>query len=286
MVSRSIAAACGADSASTAFAAAAISGRVYDNLKSELFDIDRIRHVIQPHFVAWWSHSNITSDQITPFDEGIETIDDFYGVGAGIRQIWQTKRGAPGRQRTVDVLTFNIEAGFFGDPQDERTNGYVNPIRPEDSRTQNYIGGDLIYRMSDTTALFYDFNYDLDSGRLDRNNIAVAVERSPRLAYVFGWRHASDIDLGLFGGGFNYRLNEKHISAFRVWYDIDRGEIGEMSLAYIRRLPRWYFSVNFEVDEVFDDVKVSLSLWPEGIPEWTLGSRKYSGLSKSMGIKP
>lgn len=261
-------------------------GRVYDDIHSELFDIDRIRHIIQPHFVAWWSHSNITSDQITPFDEGIETIDDFYGFGLGVRQVWQTKRGGPGRQRTVDVLTFNIEAGLFGDAQDEQTNGYFNPIRPEDSRTQNYIGGDLIYRMSDTTTLFYDFNYDLDSRSFDRNNIAVAIERSPRLAYVFGWRNASDIDLGLLGGGYNYRLNEKHISAFRVWYDVDRGEIGEISLAYIRRLPRWYFSVNFEVDEVFDDVKVSLSLWPEGIPEWALGSRKYTGLSKSMGIKP
>jgi len=265
--------------------AGAYLGRVYEDIRSELFDIDGIRHIIQPHFVGWWAHSNARSDIISPFDEGIETIDDTYGVGFGLRQVWQTRRGGD-RPRTVDLLALNIEAGFFGDKQNETSNGYVNPLRPEDSRTRNYIAGDLIYRMSDTTALLYDFNYDFDDNRFDRNNVSLAVQRSPRLAYVFGWRHAGEIELDLMGGGFNYRLSEKHISAFRIWYDVDRGKLGEMTVSLIRRLPRWYFAVNFEVDEVFDDYTISVSLWPEGIPEWTLGSRRFTGLSRSMAIKP
>jgi len=260
--------------------------RVYDDIHSELFDIDRIRHIIQPHFLAWWAHSNARSTMITPFDEGIETIDDFYGFAGGVRQTWQTKRGGAERRRTVDLLTLNLEAGFFGDRQDESSNGYANPIRPEDSRTRNYIAGDLIYRMSDTTSLLYDFNIDVNDWSLDRHDVSLAIERLPRLAYVFGYRHAGDIDLDLVGGGFNYRLNEKHISAVRIWYDVDQSELGELALSYIRKLPRWYFAVNFEVDEVFDDVKISVSLWPEGIPEWTLGSRRFTGLSTTTGIKP
>lgn len=260
--------------------------RVFDDVHSELLDIDRIRHIIQPHFVAWWAHSNARSTIITPFDEGIETIDDFYGFAGGVRQTWQTKRGGEDQQRTVDLLTFDLEAGFFGDRQDEPSNGYANPIRPEDSRTRNYIAGDLIYRTSDTTSLLYDFNVDINDWSFDRHNVSLAIERLPRLAYIFGYRHAGDIDLDLLGGGFNYRLNEKHITAFRIWYDVDRGNLGELALSYIRKLPRWYFSVNFEVDEVFDDIKVSISLWPEGIPEWTLGSRRFTGLSTTTGIKP
>jgi hypothetical protein len=274
--------------------------RVYDGIHSELFDIDRIRHVIRPHFVAWWGHSNTRSKFITPFDEGIETIDDFYGAMFGLRQVWQTKRGGPVRARSVsdgsfspeeqtrsvDLLTFDLETGFFGHQQDERSNGYANLIRPEDSRTRNYLSGDLIYRMSDTTSLLYEFNLDLNDWSFDRHNVSVAIERLPRLAYVFGWRHAGDIDLDLAGGGYNYKLNEKHITAFRIWYDIDRGELGEIAFAYIRKLPRWYFAVNVEVDEVFDDVKVSVSLWPEGIPEWTLGSRRFTGVATTTGIKP
>jgi len=260
--------------------------KVYDEIHSELFDIDRIRHVIQPHFLAWWAHSNTRSEYITPFDEGVETVDDFYGFAAGVRQTWQTKRGGDDHERTVDLLTFNLEAGFFGNQQNEQSNGYANWIRPEDSRTRNYIAGDMIYRMSDTTSLLYDFNVDVNDWSFDRHNVSASIERLPRLAYIFGWRYAGDVDLNLIGGGFNYRLNEKHITAFRIWHDIDRGELGEVAISYIRKLPRWYIAVNFEVDEVFDDFKISVSLWPEGIPEWTLGSRRFTGLSTSTGIKP
>lgn len=260
--------------------------RVFDDVKSELFDIHRIRHIVLPHFAAWYAHSNADSEIITPFDEGIETIDDFYGTVLGVRQIWQTKRGVD-RDRTVDLLELNIEAGFFGkNVQDEESNGYVNIVRPEDSRTRNYVGADLIYRLSDTTSLLYEANFDLNDHEFDRHNISIAVERLPRLAYVFGYRHAGDIDLDLIGGGYNFKLNEKHITSVRAWYDLERNKLGEISAAYIRKFPRWYVAFNVDVDEVFDDVKFTISVWPEGIPEWTLGSRRFTGLSSTTGIRP
>ncbi len=263
--------------------------RVYDDMQSELLDINRIRHIIKPDLVAWWSHSNTRSELITPFDEGIETIDAFYGAALGLRQTWQTKRGAGEMSRSVDLLSLDLEAGFFGGEDlraDERANGYVNPLRPENSRSRNYVSADLIYRLSDTTSFLYEVNYDLNDRELDRHNISIAVERSPRLAYVFGHRYAEDIDLSLVGGGYNYKLNEKHVTATRIWWDIDRGDLGEAAFSYIRKLPRWYVGVNFEYDNVDEDFTVSLSLWPEGIPEWTLGSRRFSRLSTTTGIRP
>lgn len=262
--------------------------RVYDELKSELLDINRIRHIIRPDFAAWWAHSNTRSELITPFDYGIETIDDFYGGTVGLRQTWQTRRGPEENQRTVDLLTFNLEAGFFGNTDGRRdvSNGYANPLRPENSRTRNYMAGDLIYRLSDTTSLLYDFNVDLNDWAFDRHNVSLAVERSPRLAYVFGSRYAGDIHMSLVGGGWNYKLNEKHITTVRGWWDVDTGKLGEISVAYIRKLPRWYVGLSWEYDNVEDDCSVSISVWPEGIPEWTLGSRRFTGLATTTGIRP
>ncbi len=262
--------------------------KVYDEIESELLDIHRVRHIVKPDFAAWWSHSNTRSELITPFDEGIETIDDFYGVTFGLRQTWQTKRGNADDRRTVDVLRFDLEAGLFGGEVQaaEQSAGYANPLRPEDSRTRNYLAADVAWRLSDTTSILYDLNFDLNDGAVDRQNVSIAVERLPRLAYVFGWRSAGDIDMNVIGGGFNYKLNEKHIVTTRAWWDIDEGRLGEFSVAYVRKLPRWYFSVNLEIDEVFEDVKVSVAMWPEGIPEWTLGSRRFTGLGTSTGIRP
>lgn len=262
--------------------------RVYDNVHSELLDVNRIRHIIKPDYAVWWGHSNTRSELITPFDYGIETIDAFYGATFGLRQTWQTKRGAEGQQRTVDLLTLNLELGLFGDTdgRSDVSNGYADPLRPESSRTRNYFAGDLVYRLSDTTSLLYDFNIDLNDLSYDRHNFSVAVERSPRLAYVFGSRFAGDIDMSMIGGGWNYKLTEKHITAMRAWWDVDTGRVGEVAVTYVRKLPRWYVGLNFEYDNVDDDFTISLSLWPEGIPEWTLGSRRFTGLATSTGIRP
>ena len=72
----------------------------------------------------------------------------------------------------------------------------------------------------------------------------------------------------------------------RAWFDLDRGDLGEATLAYVRRLPRWYCAVAFEYDRIDDDFSISLSIWPEGIPEWTIGSRRFTGLSTGTGIRP
>ncbi len=261
--------------------------KVYDDIESELLDVHRVRHIVKPEFALWNSHANVESRRLTPFDEGVESIDDFYGALVALKQVWQTKRGAADQQRSVDLLTLNLEAGFFGRQQPhEMSNGFANPIRPEDSRTRNYIAAEAIWRLSDTTALLYDVNYDVNDQSFDRHNVSLAVERLPRLAYLFGLRYAGDIDSNLVGGGFNYKLSEKHSFAFREWYDIERGENGEIAVGYIRKLPRWYFAVNFEYDNIDDDMRVSVSLWPEGIPEWTFGSRRFTNVSSSTGIRP
>ncbi|TWT46194.1 organic solvent tolerance protein [Phycisphaerae bacterium RAS1] len=264
-----------------------VFSRVFHDAESALFDIHGIRHIIKPDFVIWHAASNMNAAEITPFDYGIETIEDFYGGSIGLRQTWQTKRGTGDKRRTVDLLTFDLEAGVFGDAKPgDVSNGYVTAFRPENSRARNYIAGDLIYRLSDTTNFLYEFNYDMNDRSLDRHNVSIAVERNPRLSYVFGSRYAGDIDMNLVGGGYNYKLNEKHITAFRMWYDIDGGDLGEFAVSYIRKLPRWYVGMTFEYSNIDDDFSVNFSVWPEGIPEWTLGSRRFVGLSNSTGIRP
>jgi hypothetical protein len=262
--------------------------KVFDNVESELFDVHRIRHIVKPDFAVWWSNSNTRSERISPFDYGIETVDAFYGATAGVRQAWQTKRGLAELRRTVDLLTLNLEVGAFGNTEGRHdiSNGYANPYRPENSRTRNYFAGDLMYRLSDTTSLLYDFNLDLNDRSYDKHDVALAIERSPRLAYVLGSRYAGDIDMSLVGGGWNYKLNEKHLTAVRAWWDVDSGRLGEFTLGYIRKLPRWYAGVSFEYDNVSDDFSINFSLWPEGVPEWSLGSRRFTNLGAGTGIRP
>ncbi|MBN1344388.1 MAG: hypothetical protein JXQ73_16995 [Phycisphaerae bacterium] len=261
--------------------------RVYPEVQSRLLDVNGIKHIIKPDVGLWFAHSNLSSGDLYPFDQGIETIDDFDGVTAGLRQRWQTKRGGPGRWRIVDLLTLDLEFGTFdGGRSSQYTHGDAFMSRPEDSITANFINGNLKYMLSESTAFLWDFNWDLDGGEMDVTNLSIAVERTPRLSYFFGWRYIRETESNLIGLGGNYRLNEKHTLAFRGYYDIDVGRTADWNLTIVRRLPRWYVAASVGYDGVEDDWSISLSAWPEGLPEAAVGSRRFTGLERTTGLRP
>jgi len=177
--------------------------------------------------------------------------------------------------------------GAFNDsPSDHFTNGDVFTSRPENSIARNFVNMDFMYRISDETAVLSDANWDMNDGELDIYNLSVAVERTPRLSYFVGYRYINETESNLLGFGANYKLTKKHTIALREFFDLERGETEEFDIAYIRKFPRWYVAINFELDKIEDDVAVSISAWPEGIPEAAVGSRRFTGLATSTGIKP
>jgi len=264
--------------------------KVYDEIESRLFDIHRIRHVMKEDFTFWGAHSNVDPWELTPFDRNVEDLVDFDGFTAGWRHLFQTKRGGPGRWRTVDWLTLDLEAGFFNDSQMidllNRTRGRTFSYRPEWSIASNYLSLNSIYRVSDTTALVYDAIVDADHGELGLSGFGIHVDRDPRLSWFLGHRYVGLTESNLLGVGANYRLNRKYAVAVREEFDLGRGQNADLTLTLLRRLPRWYLALTVEFDETEDVDSVSLALWPEGIPEWTIGSRRYSDLATTTDVRP
>ena len=64
------------------------------------------------------------------------------------------------------------------------------------------------------------------------------------------------------------------------------GKTEEFEITIVRKFPRWYAALSFKVDNIEEDVGLSLSMWPEGAPQAALGNRRYTGLSPSTGIRP
>ncbi len=284
--------------------------RVYEDVESELLDLHRLRHVILAEAHAWNAHSNTAPNELSPFDSGVEDIDDFGGAVFGLRQRWQTKRGGPGNWRTVDWIVFDIEAGFFNDREDSeyaqnraygqdgwveaydkrirtnRSHGDYVFSRPEDSISSNFLAMDFQYRISDSTMFVYDGVYDTNRGNMGTSNVSLAVEREPRLSYFVGWRYIHDTNNSLIGAGANYKLNDKHTVGIREYYDVEEGRNYSTELVYVRRWPRWYTAIAFDLDRALDDMGITFSIWPEGAPKFGVGSKRYTGLADSVGIRP
>ncbi|MFH0981471.1 MAG: hypothetical protein V2A79_08030 [Planctomycetota bacterium] len=260
--------------------------RLYDT-QSDLWDIHGMRHIVKPDFTAWASGSTRTSHELYPFEANVEDIDEIDGVTLGLRQRWQTKRGAPDRQRISDVFLFDVEVGAFNNAQNfERTYGYTSYSRPENSISRNYVDAAGAWRINDTTSLLSEANVDLNDRKLDVFNLSYVVERTPRLSYMIGHRFIGDTDSNLLAAGANYQMTEKHTLAIREEFDLDRGQTAEFSLGVIRKLPRWYMAMTFDLDEIEEDIGVSMSVWPEGFPRTVLGSRRFTGVATSTAISP
>jgi len=267
--------------------------RVFADANSELLDINQVRHIIQPEVVSWTSASNRNSRDLYPFDESVEGIDDSYGTSLALRQRWQTRRGGPlgqggtGQWRTVDWITFDVELNLFGNtPKEDLPIGRYYFSRPESSVAKNHIRTDFRYRISDTTTILSDGNIDVDDGVLDQFNLSYAVERTPRFSYFLGYRRIHDTDSNLFGVGYNYAINPKYRLAVRTYYDIERNRTESFDITVVRKFPRWYGAVTFAVDDIEDDFGLGFSVWPEGAPQAAIGSRRYTSLSESTGIRP
>ncbi|MCO6435798.1 MAG: LPS assembly protein LptD [Phycisphaerae bacterium] len=259
--------------------------KTYPQLTSALWDIDGLRHVIKTDITAWAAHTNRDSHELYAFDENVEGIDEIDGVQVGVRQRWQTYRGRGETRRKVDVLTLDLETGFFNDATGEyKTNGFTSYSRPEESIARNYVNSNTIWRLNDRTALLSEMNYDVNDAELDILNVSVAVERSPRLRYVIGYRFIDESHSDLLGMDLSYALTDKHSLAVRERFDLRRGRTLDFTVALIRRFPRWFSALSFALDEPEDDFGVNLSIWPEGLPDAIIGSRRLTGLVRPAWV--
>jgi hypothetical protein len=274
-----------------AFGSVGVRGSMYlwhvnPDVRSALFDIEGIRHIIKPDFVVWGSATNRNADNLYPFDESVEGIDSTDGITIGLRQRWQTRRGVGKTRRDVDLFTWDLEMGVFNNADgDAATNGFASFSRPENSVARNYVSSATVYRINDRTALLSELNYDMNDGEVDILNVSLAVERSPRMSYILGYRFIEESDSNLLAFAMNYRMTEKHTLALREAFDIDRGKTHDFTIALIRRFPRWFTAISFALDEAEDDFGVSFSLWPEGLPNAVLGSRRFTGLAGSTRLE-
>lgn len=254
--------------------------RIYNDVQSRLWDLNRIKHVITPYGGVFWSCTSVEPDRLYPFSPDIEdNVRRLGGGRVGIRQLWQTKRGPKEDQYTADWLRVNVYAALFNDadtalPADGRYFFY----RPEYSLPRNSVNGDVAWHVSDSTTFLADGNWDMDSGKLGRGNAGIAVTRDPRLRYYAGVRCINGLDSSVGTFGMNYRINRKYTVSVFEQYDFNFGGAQNLatSITVVRKFSRVYTAFTFVYDRSQGDVGFVMSIWPEGIPEARIGSSRLS----------
>ena len=207
------------------------------------------------------------------------------GVNVALYQRLQTKRGLPGKERITDWMRLNISTGFYQSAETTMPSvgGRFFGYRPEYSLARDHVNAEYFWHISDSTTVLADTNFDWETGKFRRINGAIAVHRDPRVRYFLGGRWLRDQNSGVGTAGINYKINRKYsVSAFQQYdFEYRDGRNLATNISIIRKLPRWFAAVTFSFNEATDDVALTVTLWPEGIPETRLGVRTSSLLGRS-----
>ena len=277
--------------------------KVFPDVKSRLWDLDQLRHVIRPY---------LTAVTYTQSDSVIEQRDT---LSVGISQRLQTKRGIGDNQRTVDWMRLDMDITWVNDSDDASAgpdrfiwnrpfiplvNNSSTVLYPQDrydrrsgnifGPRRNYIGADYIWRLSDTTAVLADLNFDMQSGVVQQLNVGFSHLRWPDLSYYIGSRYLKRIDNNYGEKGSNmftfaatYVLDPRYTAIYSAQYDFDYGASLRSDISLIRRYHRMYWGLTYSADASLDRQSIVFSVWLQGVPELAVGPRRYMGLGGSAG---
>jgi hypothetical protein len=279
--------------------------KTYPGVKSRLWDLDGLRHIVRPELVT------------AVYEESDPVVKQHDVINAEISQRLQTKRGTGDNERIVDWMRLDLGGTWFtdNDPRTEDSGPYRfiwnRPMTPLRMYTmpgilngdlddglkkfetygpaRDYFDADYMWQISDTTALLSDAYYDIHSGTFEQVDIGFSRTRWPDLSYYIGSRYLRNVKVldehgsNAFVFAASYVLDPRYTVVFSQQFDFDYGANVESHITLIRRYHRVFWSLTFSADASLDRQAVMFSVWPQGVPELALGSRRYTGLSGPAG---
>jgi len=267
------------------------------NYDSKFWDVHGLRHIVKPYANA------------SVFAESSDFVDQRDVYTLGVLQRWQTKRGEGDKQRTLDWMRLNLEYTKVSDPSNVRgayRSLWNNPFVPlstlvapgiynsdlgSNYRTfeqygaqRDYVSADYIWRVSDTTAILSDVYWDVEDADVEQFNIGLSRMVWPNLSLYVGTRYMRSVEIDNEKGSnaltfaATYKLTPRYTLSFAHQYDFERSGLIATQVSIIRRYHRLYYALSYGVDESLDRRTISLTIWPEGVGELSMGSRSLFGL--------
>ena len=238
--------------------------------QSDLFDIHQLRHVIEPELNLFTSSTTVDRGKIYEYDQQVDEINDVSAVELGLRQRWQTQRGGPGRWRSTDVFTLDLDAEFYSNkpprkliaPYDFR--GVFFSSLPETSIPRDAFNLDASWRISDNTVVLADAQYNIDKSKLATAAVGVLVRRDVLMSWYVGNRYIADLDSNITSVQFAYQVSPKYTIVAGQAFDFGLGRDVASSVAVIRSFDRFIMSFRFSYDDITQQTGFSFSFYPIG----------------------
>ena len=234
---------------------------VNNNVHSRLFDLHRLRHIIEPAVTAWIAHSSVDEQDLPVYDLLVEGVGATEAVEFSLRNTWQTQRGGPGMWRSVDVLVFEPALVLTGD--DDRIKSVVPQFYeywPEYSQFGNHAKAAASWLVSDSLTLGGTVIYDLDLDVFARSSIGLEIQHSPDLTTYIEYRTLDANNTELLEAGIDYKLTRQYRFVVVPQWDFNLDEFRAMTLRIVRTFPDFDLLLTMSYDSIRDETSYGASI--------------------------
>jgi hypothetical protein len=153
----------------------------------------------------------------------IDTLDNIDVLQMDLRQRFQTKRGYPGAEHTVDVLTFDLSASYF--PEARRDN-FGHPFA--------FLEYATTWNVGDRTALVSNGWFEPYQNGSRYWNAGVYLNRTDRTNLYIGYRQTDPLNSKAVSMVLGYKLSTRYYLNIGANYDFGLGQALSNSLTLTR----------------------------------------------------
>ncbi len=283
-------------------------------VRSDLWDLNGIRHIVTPYFETVSYHTS--DDEVDMRDTVHVGVSQRWQTHRGradnqrtvdwIRLDTEATWVRDDAPSSISPVSGVMNDPIYGNTQFYGPASFVynDPSIPLLlRRSSNYYGlvrdtvnSEFVWRVSDTFSLLSDINYDMNSGHVQQFDIGVSRYVYPDISYYVGTRYLRplvvrvdenndgviDIDeegSNSFVAAITYRLSPRYVATFSQEYNFDYGRAVRSDLTVVRQYHRMFYGLSFSFDQSLKRNSVLFSIWPQGVKELAVGSRKYTGLT-------
>ncbi|MHC4108821.1 MAG: hypothetical protein ACYSTY_12115, partial [Planctomycetota bacterium] len=241
-----------------------VSGQFHhvDNtVESQLLDLHRLRHIIEPSLTLWYGASSVSAEDLPVYDQAVEPLGTGAVLNVALRNTWQTQRGGPGRWQSVDVLALDTALTLnSSDVNKESPTPQFFDYRPEYSQFGDHVAASAVWLLSDTFSILGQGTYDLDESAVSRGSIGAELRHTPLLSTHVEFRYLDASDNELLGVGWRYQLTPKYTVQIDPQWDFRADEFRAIGVRVTRRFPEFDLIVEVRHDEIEDDTIIGASL--------------------------
>jgi hypothetical protein len=156
-------------------------------------------------------------------EDRVDTLDDMNVLQADLRQRFQTKRGYPGLEHTVDVFTLDLSGSFFPTP---RQQNFGKPFA--------FLEYGAVWNVGDRVALLSTGWFDPIDYGARYWTVGASLDRPDRTNFFLGYRQTDPLNSKQVTFSVGYQLSRRYYTNAAVSYDFGLNEALSNTLSLTR----------------------------------------------------